>query len=199
MAIPCPRCGRGYDPALFAHGRTIDCTCGARVGIEPERGPLLVSEPRFLADAMLGRLARWLRILGFDTAYRDDWPDEEIARRACEEERVVLTRDRRLPEQWRVPRVLVLASGHAGEQLRELARAFPGLAAGPAFTRCSRCNAVLEPVARDAVADEVPPRVLREHASFVRCPACARVYWEGSHVQRMRRAFAAILDRVEQV
>lgn len=199
MAIPCPRCGRGYDASLFAFGRTIDCACGARVGIEPQRAPPSAGEPRFLADAMLGRLARWLRILGFDTAYRDDWPDAEIARVAYEDERIVLTRDRRLPSEIRLPRVVVLASDDTGEQLRELARAFPRLAAGRAFTRCSRCNAALEPVARESVALSVPPRVHREHASFQRCPSCARIYWEGSHVARMRRALGALLDGVEQV
>jgi hypothetical protein len=193
MSVPCPRCGRGYDATLFAFGRTIDCACGERVGVEPHRGPLVAGEPRFLADAMLGRLARWLRILGFDTAYRDDWVDAELARRAFEEERVVLTRDRRLPDQWRLPRALVLASEAPADQLREIARAFPRVTGARAFTRCSRCNALLEPATRESVAERVPARVLREQTAFRRCPGCGRVYWEGSHVARMRRALDDLL------
>ncbi len=193
MAVPCPRCGRGYDATLFAFGRTLDCACGARVGMEPHVAPPGAGEPRFLADAMLGRLARWLRILGFDTAYRDDWTDAELARRAFEEERVLLTRDRRLPDEWRVPRVLVISAERAAEQLREVAAAFPRVTGARAFTRCSRCNARLEPATRESVAGAVPARVLREQTAFQRCPGCGRVYWEGSHVARMRRKLAELL------
>jgi len=195
MAITCTRCGRGYDTTLFQFGRTIDCTCGARVGIDPQRSSPVAGEPRFVADAMLGRLARWLRILGFDTAYRDDWADAELARCAYEDERIALTRDRRLPDEWRLPRVLVLASENTREQLRELARAFPQLGAGRAFTRCSRCNSTLEMASRESVVGEVPPRVRQLHRSFRRCPTCRRIYWEGSHVARMRHALDELLER----
>ena len=69
VAVPCPRCGREYDVALFGFGRTIWCTCGGRVGLGPRRRSLQVpTEGRFIADAMLGKLARWLRLLGFDCA-----------------------------------------------------------------------------------------------------------------------------------
>jgi hypothetical protein len=193
MEVRCSRCGRGYDVARFAHGRTLDCACGARVGVDPPATPRAAGEPRFLADAMLGRLARWLRILGFDTAYRDDWSDAELARRAFEEDRILLTRDRRLPDRWRVPRVLVLGSEGPGEQLREVARAFPRGASTRAFTRCSRCNAPLEAATRESVAAAVPPRVLRDQREFRRCPGCARVYWEGSHVARMRSVLDDLL------
>jgi uncharacterized protein with PIN domain len=187
--VRCPGCGREYDAALFAFGRTRHCTCGARVGIEP---PASAAETRFLADAMLGRLARWLRLLGFDTAYDAAIADEDVARRALDEQRIVLTRDRALPEEWRLPRVVVLRSEATAEQLRELARHFPLRAAARPFTRCSRCNAPLEHVAADAVAAHVPPRIVATQARFLRCRGCGHVYWEGSHVARIRRA----LDQV---
>jgi len=158
---------------------------------EPARD-VPAGEPRFLADAMLGRLARWLRLLGFDVAYDDAIPDAELARRAFEEGRVVLTRDRALPEEWRLPRVIVLQSESTREQLRELARVFPLQDAARPFARCSRCNAPLEDAAPEAVAADVPPRILATQSRFHRCPACGRVYWEGSHVERIRRA----LDQV---
>jgi len=127
VSVPCPRCGRDYDVALFQFGRTIDCTCGSRVGLEPRVRRLPSGgEIRFIADAMLGRLARWLRTLGCDTAFDDEISDAELARRGIEEERAILTRDRRFREQWRVPSVLVLESQAPLEQLVEV----PSLAVG---------------------------------------------------------------------
>jgi uncharacterized protein with PIN domain len=184
-SVSCPGCGREYDAALFAFGRTRHCTCGARVGIEPLAS---AGETRFLADAMLGRLARWLRLLGFDTAYDAAIADEDVARRALEEERIVLTRDRALPVEWRLPRVVVLRSEATGEQLRELARLFPLRERAQPFTRCSRCNAPLEDAPADAVAAHVPPRIAATQARFLRCRGCGHVYWQGSHVARIQRA-----------
>lgn len=183
--VRCPGCGREYDAARFAFGRTRHCTCGARVGIE---AVVSSGETRFLADAMLGRLARWLRLLGFDTAWDAAIADADVARRALEEERIVLTRDRALPEEWRLPRVVVLRSEATGEQLRELARLFPLRETAQPFTRCSRCNALLDDVSADAVAASVPPRIAATQARFLRCRGCGHVYWEGSHVARIRRA-----------
>jgi uncharacterized protein with PIN domain len=195
VSVPCPGCGREYDVALFAFGRTIHCACGSRVGLTPRRrtaGP--PGEPRFAADAMLGRLARWLRVIGADTTWTPDVPDAALARHALEEDRVVLTRDRSLPEEWRLPRVLLLDSEVPLEQLRQVADAF-GLAwRGRLFRRCTLCNARLVPVQAAALRGRVPRRVAREARRFVECPACGRVYWEGSHTRRMRRVLERTLD-----
>jgi hypothetical protein len=191
VGVPCPGCGREYDAALFAFGRTISCACGARVGLDARvrradegGGP---DGPRFMVDAMLGRLARWLRVLGFDAAWEADIADERLVRRALDEERWILTRDRALPVEWRAPRVHLVAAETPFEQLREVARAF-GLAAGARpFRRCSRCNAVLEAIDAQSAAARVPLRVLERHDEFRRCPGCGRIYWPGSHAERMRR------------
>ena len=194
MAVPCPGCGREYDVALFQFGRTLHCTCGARVGLEARRRPLGGgSAPRFAADAMLGRLARWLRIAGCDVLYQPDVEDGALVRWALDEDRVLLTRDRALPVEWRAPRVLVLESEAPLEQLREVAAACAIDWRARLFTRCSRCNAALAPAAREDVAGRVPERVHREQRRFLRCPGCERVYWEGSHVARMRRVLEATL------
>jgi uncharacterized protein with PIN domain len=194
MRVACAGCGREYDPALFEFGRTIHCTCGARVGLEASEsaGEISGEEPRFLADAMLGRLARWLRLLGFDTAYDAAIPDADLARRAFDERRIVLTRDRALPEEWRLPRVIVLRSESLREQLRELARDFPLRGGARLFSRCSRCNAPLEEVTVEAIAERLPPRVRERRPRLRQCRACGRAYWEGSHAERIRRA----LDRI---
>jgi uncharacterized protein with PIN domain len=144
VGVPCAGCGRDYDVTLFAFGRTIHCTCGRRVGLEPRvRKGIAGGELRFIADAMLGRLARWLRILGFDTAYEAHISDGELVRRAIEEQRVVLTRDRTLPEEWRVSGIFVMATDEPLEQLGEVARAFGLERHVRIFTRCNRCNAML--------------------------------------------------------
>lgn len=188
MGVPCPSCGRDYDVALFQFGRTIDCTCGRRVGVDaPRRVPVDRSNPRFLADAMLGRLARWLRVVGCDTAWEAHVDDAALVRRAIQEERVLISRDRGLAEEWRVPQLLLLSSEDALEQLREVFERFPVDWRAGLFTRCTVCNENVQPVEASTVADEVPPGVRGEQQRFTRCPGCNRVYWAGSHTDHMRQ------------
>lgn len=194
MGVPCAGCGRQYDVALFQFGRTIHCTCGERVGVAARvrtRAPS--GALRFVADAMLGRLAHWLRILGFDVAYEAHVADEDLVRRAFAEGRVILTRDRALPVQWRVEDVYLVAAETPFEQVREVVRAFALHARVQPFTRCSRCNAPLRPATREEVRAQVPPRVLAARTTFQRCDGCGRVYWHGSHTVRMERAIHRIL------
>jgi uncharacterized protein with PIN domain len=192
--VLCPGCGREYESGLFAFGRTRHCTCGARVGAAPLAGaPALGEDPRFFADAMLGRLARWLRILGYDTRYEAHVEDAVLVQRALEEERVILTRDRALPEEFRVAALFLVEAERPEEQLRELVTRFELDTEGRLFTRCSRCNSALESVTRDQIAERVPARILGDHQRFKRCPGCGRVYWEGSHVERIRHAIRRAL------
>nr|HID13727.1 hypothetical protein [Anaerolineae bacterium] len=139
---------------------------------------------RLLADGMLGRLAKWLRLLGYDTAYDNAATDPELARRARAEGRVLLTRDRELSAR-RGLRTLLIQSEVLEEQVREVRDAL-GPPPAPALSRCAVCNAVLEPVSPAEIADRVPPYVLKTQAEFRRCPGCGRVYWPGSHLQMMR-------------
>jgi uncharacterized protein with PIN domain len=195
VAIPCPGCGREYDVTLFQFGRTIHCTCGFRVGLEQRLGPPVTSsEPRFFADAMLGNLARWLRILGFDTAYHASIPDPELVRRSLAEGRHILTRDRALQEEWRVSHCTVLEKDDVEAQLGEVFRRFPIREKIRMFTRCALCNAPLESLSREEARERVPGRVLEAHESFAACPECRRVYWEGSHTERIRQRLRRILE-----
>ena len=89
MSVPCPSCEREYDVSLFQFGRTLHCTCGQRVALAPRvRDSESGSEPRFIVDAMLGRLVRWLRFLGLDATYEAHIADRDLVRRALEEDRV---------------------------------------------------------------------------------------------------------------
>ncbi|MEA3377211.1 MAG: Mut7-C RNAse domain-containing protein [Chloroflexota bacterium] len=141
------------------------------------------ASPRLLADCMLGRLAKWLRLLGYDTAYENEATDHELARRARAEGRVLLTRDRDLAAR-RGLESLLIQSEHLEQQIEEVREAL-GLPSAPSLSRCPVCNVVLERSSPNEVADRVPPYVLETHTEFRRCPECGRIYWSGSHVDAM--------------
>lgn len=141
---------------------------------------------------MLGALARWLRVLGVDTAYDASIDDPELAERAVAEDRLLLTRDRRLVERRGLAgRHLLIDSEVVDEQVRQVLSAL-GLepSAGDLFTRCLRCNTPLEPVDAASARRLVPPFVARTQQRFRRCPGCRRLYWRGTHARRMRRRLA---------
>jgi uncharacterized protein len=143
--------------------------------------------PRFAADAMLGRLARWLRVLGFDTSYDAALTDAALVRLARDEERILLTRDRHLLRELRPVCAHEVRQDDPLDQLRELVAALGLPAPAELFTRCILCNTVLSPPLED---DEwallLPPGLVEIQGPVRRCPACGRVYWHGSHVRRMR-------------
>jgi uncharacterized protein with PIN domain len=144
----------------------------------------------FAVDKMLGRLARWLRILGHDVAYGPHLSGRTLLRRARRERRLLLTRDTRLLRDPELPPHLFIASDHFREQLRQVAAAVP-LGAG-FLRRCLDCNRPLEAVAREAVAARVPPYVLATQDHFERCSRCRRIYWPATHRTHMLDELAAL-------
>ena len=142
---------------------------------------------------MLGRLARWLRVLGYDATWDASLPDAALAKQAALEDRVLLTCDRTLAESRRVAHCLALRPGDPLDQLRRVVDQFGLDANRPLFARCTECNTPVETVEKRAVAGRVPQRTFREQERFTCCPGCGRVYWEGSHTRRMRRALAIAL------
>jgi len=151
--------------------------------------------PRFIADAHLGRLARRLRMLGFDVLYRNSYSDAEVARIAAGEGRVVLTRDRDLLIRRDVLQGCYVHATATDAQLVEVLRRYRIAGRCRPFSRCLVCNGRLRPVARDEVAGSVPPTSLAHYERFLRCAGCGKVLWEGTHVERMRRRIADILLR----
>jgi uncharacterized protein with PIN domain len=140
---------------------------------------------RFVLDGHLGRLAAYLRMLGFDTSYAVNAADPELARISAEENRVLLTRDVGLLKRSAVTRGYYVRSTNPLRQLSEVVQRFDLLASVKAFTRCLQCNALLEPVEKDAVAHRLPPRTRELYDDFRICGACGKIYWKGSHHRRM--------------
>jgi hypothetical protein len=151
-------------------------------------------EPRFVVDAMLGRLARWLRLLGHDVLYDPRRDDREIARIAAREDRVVLTRDHGLLARRLVRRGLLLSSDHVPDQLRQVVAALTlTVDRARIFTRCIACNAAVAAVDKASIEGRVPPYVFRSHERFARCPGCGRIYWGGSHERLALRRLEQML------
>jgi hypothetical protein len=152
-------------------------------------------KPRFLADCNVGRLARWLRALGYDTAYHTNVDDAELVRQAAAEDRVLLTRDRDLTKRRVVStglvRAILIRDDEVTKQLRQVFAEL-GLGLQEALTRCIECNAELEPRTAALVAQRVPPYVRQTQASYSECPSCGRVYWAGTHWRRMREVLLAL-------
>ncbi len=138
---------------------------------------------KFLADTMLGRLATWLRLLGYDTAFRPELDDGGLARVARAEDRVLLTRDVELTRR-RGLRSELIESDKVAEQLEQVVKRF-GLHAREAFSRCADCNMPLDEASKESVRRSVPPYVFQTQTRFRRCPQCERVYWRGTHWARM--------------
>jgi uncharacterized protein with PIN domain len=152
----------------------------------------VAGDPRFLCDAMLGSLARWLRFCGYDTLYLGTEPeDTELARIAERDGRWLLTRDRELASAG--PRTQLVRAEALDAQLAEvLGRHRLPLPDGLERSRCSECNGVLEAASRDQVETFVPPYVLATAERFRRCTGCGRVYWPGTHGDEIEARFARV-------
>jgi uncharacterized protein with PIN domain len=157
---------------------------------EPER-PEGCAAPRVVADSMLGRLARWLRALGYDTRYERGVPDRRLLAIALSERRCLLTRDVALARRARDAGLLVRAED-VDAQIREVTAAL-GLAGAVPLSRCLECNAPLVLAAPDAVRDRVPPYTFATQRAFRVCSGCGRVFWPGTHLAGIRRRLSPYL------
>jgi uncharacterized protein with PIN domain len=149
---------------------------------------------KFIVDNNVGRLARWLRALGYDSLFINPIEDSDLVEIARREERIILTKDtgilrRRLITSGEV-KALYVQGDDWREQLAQVVRDLR-LAGEPAFTRCVECNTPLETRTRDEARAHVPPYVHRTQQEFLHCPTCHRYYWKGTHWQRMRDEVSA--------
>ena len=147
----------------------------------------------FVVDVNLGRLARKLRLLGFDALFSNAYTDPEIAEIAWAQRRIVLTRDRRLLHAKTVTHGYWVRSDIPAQQLEEVVRRFDLADAVKSFSRCAACNGLIAPVAKRDVLPLLEPGTRRHYDTFYRCLACGKVYWEGPHVARLRQLLPGFL------
>ncbi|MFW5997065.1 MAG: Mut7-C RNAse domain-containing protein [Lentisphaeria bacterium] len=165
--------------AVFPKFEALDITPLLR----PNQPPL--RDPRFIADVHLGKLARHLRLLGFDCLYYPDCDDCQLAEKAVAEQRILLTRDVGLLKRAIVTHGIFLHSDKPAEQLRDIIRRLQLQTLIAPFSRCVRCNGRLQKVNKENIRSLVPPRTYRHIHEFVQCINCGKVYWKGTHWNRL--------------
>ena len=141
---------------------------------------------KFIVDAMLGRLATWLRLLGHDVLYARNLADRRLIRLAQEEGRTIITRDTGIVRQKSARKCIFISSDHVINQLAEMKQLLEPVE-NPLPRRCARCNSELESVDKaENIQDCVPDYIYHTHHRFQRCRTCGKVYWEGSHYRHMK-------------
>jgi uncharacterized protein len=155
--------------------------------------------PRFIADAMLGRLTKWLRLLGYDVAYEKKIGDRELMERAMAENRILLTRDhhflnRRLPEGVLLFR---FENDRLPDQLRRIVQAFHLSTDRHRLSRCVECNLLVNEISREAADGRVPDYVHRTQNHFSECPGCHRIFWAGTHPVQINRRLEGMIGLSE--
>jgi uncharacterized protein len=173
------RLKQGDQVSVYPIFETFDISEMSRNGRKPLR------ETRFIADAHLGKLARDLRMLGFDTLFAKEISDNEIVNRASEENRIILTRDRDLLKSGKVDHGYYIRAVQTREQLKELIDKFDLRSQFDPFSRCLVCNHELSDATLSDVINRVKPETLSIYKNFYQCAGCGRIYWEGSHFERM--------------
>ncbi len=194
---------RAMAQRLVEEGRIIVTQRGEQVDIRTVRGPVrLQLRPhtpaerpvRFILDVHLGTLARRLRMLGFDTLYRNDYDDPEIVAIAAAEGRTILTRDGGIIQRRAATRGYLVQSTDPDEQLHEVIDYFHLREQLQPFQRCLVCNGLLAPVDKATILDQLEPKTIRYHDEFFQCSACGKIYWPGTHQERMQQMIAKLVQ-----
>ena len=142
--------------------------------------------PAFVLDVHLGKLARLLRMLGFDTLYRNDYTDNEIIKISINEKRIILTRDRGVLKHNSVTHGYCVRSTKPIEQTREVLHRFDIYSQVKPFCRCIQCNGVIDEIAKESIIDQLPARTATFFNKFYACLDCGKIYWKGSHYKGMK-------------
>jgi uncharacterized protein with PIN domain len=147
--------------------------------------PEPLEEPRFVLDNHLGKLAGYLRLLGFDSVYRNDFDDRELAEISDQQGRILLTRDRGLLKRSQVTRGYWVRATDPEEQIAEIVRRFDLASLAEPFKRCANCNGLLRPVPKAEVYHRLEPKTKLYYHEFRICQQCGQIYWKGSHFERI--------------
>lgn len=150
---------------------------------------------KFIADVNVGKLAKWLRMLGFDTLYDSQYGDAEIVRISLAENRIILTRDTGIAKRKSAKNCILIEADESIRQLQQvIAETGIEIDEDNTFTRCIICNTPLESVKKEAVAGNVPAYIYETHDEFARCPKCNKIFWKGSHLAGMK----SIIKRIQK-
>jgi len=193
---------------VLANGESVDFSYrvkhGDRISVYPPFEAMDISSQlrlrprplrdlRFVADTHLGRLAAYLRMTGFDTVYRSDCGDEELAQISANENRILLTRDRGLLKRNIVTRGYCVRTTSPRDQFAEVLQRFDLSTTIAPFQRCVHCNKLLQPTRKELISDRLQPETKQYFEEFSICPACNRIYWKGSHYRRMQRFIESVI------
>ena len=187
--------GFGYRPSVGDRIAAYPMFEALDVGSTARLRPVPLRDPRFVVDVNLGRLARLLRVLGFDVWWSSDADDATLVYVSLSEQRIVLTRDRGLLKRRAITHGLFVHSQDAEQQTLEVIRRLDLAPRLAPLTRCVRCNGTLTPVPKDEVIDQLEPQTRQFYEEFSRCTQCGRIYWAGSHHARL----VGLVDRLRQL
>lgn len=154
---------------------------------------LSLSVMKFIADVMLGKLARWLRILGYDAAYDSTISDNDLILRAKKERRILLTMDTGIVERCENVLCVHIDSPIVEEQIKQVVLTFKLDTDSKIFQRCTVCNTLVKEISKSNIKTQVPTQVFETNEQFWRCPNCKRIYWQGSHLSGVKRYLSNIL------
>ncbi|MFN2340779.1 MAG: Mut7-C RNAse domain-containing protein [Halanaerobium sp.] len=155
--------------------------------------PEFPAKPRFILDVHLGRLARYLRRFGFDTAYRNDYQDREIVDQAVAEKRIILSRDLGLLRRKRVKWAKFIWNDDPKKQLQEVFERYQLAESYEGESRCVNCNSELEKIAKEEIIERLEPKTKKYFDDFRYCSSCDKIYWRGSHYQRTEKLLDKLL------
>jgi uncharacterized protein with PIN domain len=152
---------------------------------------------KFIVDVHLGKLAKYLRLCNFDTYYREDCNDQEIITLAVSDKRIILTRNKDLLKNKMVTHGYWIRSQHIDEQLKEVFLRFDLKSQIRLFTRCMECNGMLTDIPKEVVFSRLLPKTRKYYQKFKKCPDCNRIYWDGSHCERMKELIDEIINALK--
>jgi len=152
-------------------------------------------KPHFVVDTNLGRLARYLRLLGFDCLYKNTFSDDEVARISQQQTRIILTRDRRLLQRKIISHGLFVRATDPRQQVCEIMQRLDLYSLSRPFSRCVRCNGLLNGVDKAAISSQLPPKTRRYYDDFLQCSQCGQLYWCGAHHRRSRQLVEYFLEK----
>jgi uncharacterized protein with PIN domain len=174
---------------VYPRFETVDCTDKIRL-----RPPISPQEAKFVLDTHLGRLAAYLRMMGFDTLYRNDYPDDELAEVSHHENRILLTRDIGLLKRGLVIYGYFVRETKPKRRLKEIVQRFDLFDVVMPFKHCMKCNGLLREVEKSTVLDQLPNETGQFYDEFHRCMSCEQVYWKGPHYKRMQSFIGDVMN-----